>query len=161
MTVNGFTLRQLLVVLLFFALVACSDLDSQPTGDQKDFSTTFLAESKMMQFFAANHPGLTILKFAKADLDNDHRDDLIVIYQIKSNTNEMSVVHHQKGNFKETNAVPAPVSDQVIQFRNIDEKPPLEFILQGRKGAKVGYAIFRVEDGKLTDLFGEGMEDCC
>ncbi len=156
-----FALQQFLMILIVLMLQACSDLDKQSTGNQKDFHPTVLTEIKMMQFFADNHPDLTILKYAQADLDNDGSDDLIVIYQIGSNKNEMTVIYHQKGNYSETNAVPAPVSDQVIQFRNIDEKPPLEFILQGRKGAKVGYAIFRVENGKLTDLFGDGMEDCC
>lgn len=73
----------------------------------------------------------------------------------------MCVIINKGLDFIETNSVPAPVSDQMIQFRDIDRKPPLEFILQGRKGAKAGYAIFRIEQGVLTDLFGEGMEDCC
>lgn len=160
------TARRVLLLLfsLTFALLAlgaCSDPGSPATGDQKDFKATALSGNNMLQFFVDNHSGQTILKYAQADLDNDGRKDLIVIYQVGSGKNQMSVIHHQEGNFKETNAVPAPVSDQVIQLRDIDEKPPVEFILQGRKGAKVGYAIFRLEDGKLTDLFGDGMEDCC
>lgn len=154
-------LLQWIMGIITLVIVACSDQKEQFAGDQKDFSSTILKENSMMQFFADNHPGQTILKYAQADLDNDGREDLIVIYHIGSGKNQMSVIHYQKEKFKETNAVPAPVSDQMIQFRNIDEKPPMEFILQGRKGAKVGYAIFRVEAGQLTDLFGEGMEDCC
>lgn len=115
----------------------------------------------MMQYFAANHSKTTILKYAQADLDNDGKDDLVVIYQIAKAQNQMCIIRNQGGRFAETNAVPAPVSDQLILFRNIDAKPPLEFIVQGRKGAKAGYAIFRIEKGKLIDLFGEGMDDCC
>jgi hypothetical protein len=37
----------------------------------------------------------------------------------------------------------------------------MEFIVQGMKGANVGYAIYRLEGTKLEDLFGEGMKDCC
>ncbi len=114
-----------------------------------------------MRFFAGNHPALLILKYAQADLDNDGMEDLIVIYQIAKDQNEMCVILHHGEGFVESNSVPAPVSDQLIQFKDIDNKPPLEFIVQGRKGSKVGYAIFRFEDGKLADLFGQGMEDCC
>ena len=73
----------------------------------------------------------------------------------------MCVVQDFRGQYRLTNEVPAPVSDQTIELKDIDEEPPMEFIVQGRKGAKVGFAIFRIEDGELVDLFGEGMEDCC
>ena len=49
----------------------------------------------------------------------------------------------------------------MIQLRDIDKKPPMEFIVQGAKGSKMGFAVFRIEENRLVDLFGEGMEDCC
>lgn len=148
--------------LALLSLVYCSDNKDLPApGDQKNYNPTVLQENKMMHSFAEKHPGLAILKYAQADLDNDDREDLIVIYQIAKDQNEMCVIRHTGEGFIESNSVPAPVSDQLIQFKDIDSKPPLEFILQGRKGSKVGYAIFRIEDGKLADLFGQGMEDCC
>jgi hypothetical protein len=73
----------------------------------------------------------------------------------------MLVVLDIKGGYQCTNEVPAPVSNQVITFKDIDDKPPLEFIVQGMKGANIGYAIYRVDGTKLEDLFGEGMKDCC
>ncbi len=149
------------VLLALILPYGCSEKESSTPGDQKDFNRSFLAENRMMQCFVGNHPGKTILKYAQADLDNDGREDLIVIFSVEKGKNMMSVIHYQVVDLVETNTVPAPVSDQMIQFRNIDKKPPLEFILQGRKGARVGYAIFRIEDGKLADLFGEEMEDCC
>ncbi len=154
-------LLKLLVLLFLISVCGCSEKDGPTPGDQKDFDASVLGENQMMQYFVGNHSGQTILKYAQADLDADGREDLIVIFNIAKGKNMMSVIRHQGVDLVETNAVPAPVSDQMIQFKNIDKKPPLEFILQGRKGAKVGYAIFRVEDGKLADLFGEGMEDCC
>ena len=36
----------------------------------------------------------------------------------------------------------------------------MEFVLQGQKGNKVGYGIYRVVDNAPMNLFGEGMEDC-
>ncbi len=157
----GHLLLKLLVLLFLISAYGCSEKDTPTPGDQKDFDASVLGENQMMQYFVGNHPGQTILKYAQADLDNDGRQDLIVIFSIEKGKNMMSVIRYQGVDLVETNAVPAPVSDQMIQFKNIDKKPPLEFILQGRKGAKVGYAIFRVEGGKLADLFGEGMEDCC
>lgn len=115
----------------------------------------------MLRSFVEIHPCFEILKYAQADLNNDGQEDLIVIYQVTKGQNKMCVLLHHGTDLVESNSVPAPVSDQLIQFKNIDNKPPLEFILQGRKGSKVGYAIFRIEDGTLMDLFGEGMEDCC
>lgn len=37
----------------------------------------------------------------------------------------------------------------------------MEFLITGDKNGEVGYAVFRIIDGQITDLFGEGMEDCC
>lgn len=151
----------ILVSIALGALYGCSENRSLSQGDQKDFRLSVLSENRLMRQFAANHPGLTVLKYAQADLDNDGWEDLIVIYRLSPEKNQLCVMCRHGSEVIETNSVPAPVSDQMIQFRNIDEKPPLEFILQGRKGAKVGYAIFRIEEGILTDLFGEGMQDCC
>lgn len=154
-------LSLILMVIITSAVNGCMDNKTALPGDQKDFTPEVLTQNKLMQRFAANHPGLAVLKYARADLDDDGKEDLIVIYRLSPEQNQMCVMHYRGPEVIETNSVPAPVSDQMIQFRNIDEKPPLEFILQGRKGAKVGYAIFRIEKNLLTDLFGEGMEDCC
>lgn len=43
----------------------------------------------------------------------------------------------------------------------MDREPPLEFVLTGEKDGEVGYAIYRIIDGELINLFGENMEDCC
>jgi hypothetical protein len=153
----------LFLAIIFFvlSLLGCSSQDPAATGDQRDFTLSILHDNKMMQFFSANHPGLVILKYAQTDLDNDNREDLIIIYRATKTENRMCVIRQRETGFVESNSVPAPVSDQIIRFKNIDNKLPMEFIVQGRKGAKIGYAIFRVEAGTLTDLFGEGMEDCC
>ncbi|MGB3226282.1 MAG: Cys-Cys-COOH (seleno)protein SaoC [Desulforhopalus sp.] len=161
MSENSLSLLQILTVLLLLSFCGCSEQDPDGNGDQKNFSTSSLYDNKMLQYFADNHPGQTILKYAQADLDDDGREDLIVIYNVEKSKNQMCVIHYNGEDLTATNSVPAPVSDQLITFRDIDEKPPLEFIVQGRKGAKVGYAIFRIEEGILADLFGEGMEDCC
>jgi hypothetical protein len=151
------------LAMFFFvlSLLGCRGQEPTPAGDQKDFTLSILHDNKMMQFFSTNHPGLVILKYAQTDLDNDGKDDLIIIFRKTKDENRMCVIRQQETGFIESNSVPAPVSDQIIRFKDIDNKPPMEFIVQGRKGSKIGYAIFRIEAGTLTDLFGEGMEDCC
>lgn len=152
---------KLLVAVTMLLAAGCADDISPSGGDQKDFSPSVLRENRMLQYFAGASPGMAILKYAQADLDDNGKPDLVVIYHSAAGENRMCVVRSFGADFIATNDVPAPVSDQMIQFRNIDEKPPLEFIVQGRKGAKVGYAIYRIEQGRLIDLFGEGMPDCC
>jgi hypothetical protein len=151
----------LAMILFVLSFLGCRSQEPAAAGDQRDFSLSILHDNKMMQFFSTNHPGLVILKYAQTDLDNDNREDLIVIYRATKAENRMCVIRQQETGFVESNSVPAPVSDQTIRFKNIDNKPPMEFIVQGRKGSKIGYAIFRVEEGTLTNLFGEGMNDCC
>lgn len=154
-------LSMLLPPIILMTVFGCTEKDRAVYGDQKDFSQSVLDENKLMRYFSDKQAGTVILKYAQSDLDNDGKEDVIIIYRVAREKNEMCVIRHGDSGFIQTNSVPAPVADQMIQFRNIDEKPPLEFILQGRKGANVGYAIFRIEEGNLVDLFGEGMENCC
>lgn len=158
---DHFIAAHLIAIVILLFLGGCGQKESVDIGDQKDFTSSFLNESSTMQHFATRHPGQAVLKYAQADLDNDGKTDLIVIYQVQKTKNEMCVIHYRESMLVETNSLPAPASDQMIRFKDIDGKSPLEFILQGRKGAKVGYAIFRIENGRLIDIFGDGMEDCC
>ena len=80
---------------------------------------------------------------------------------VSEQKNMMRVILDLDEGFLATNEVPAPIEDQIIQFKDIDKKPPMEFIVQGSKGNKTGFAVFRIENNQLVDLFGEGMEDCC
>ena len=43
----------------------------------------------------------------------------------------------------------------------MDKEPELEFLITGEKDGQVGYAVYRIMDGAIVDLYGEGMEDCC
>lgn len=147
------------IALLLF--LACSHEDATTSGDQHDYSPQALNDNKMLQAFVAGHPGQEILKYAEADINSDGRQDLLLIYRLNKDENRMCLMVNGANAIIESNSLPAPVSDQSVRFKDIDNKPPLEFIVQGRKGAMVGYAIFRFEDGVLLDLFGEGFESCC
>jgi hypothetical protein len=151
--------------LLFFlsgalalSALGCRDRD---VGTTLKVNRSVPEKNKLLEYFAGQHPGNPIVKYALGDIDNNGRADLIVIYRVGAGKNMMRALLDKGDSYEFTNEVPAPVSDQVIEFKDIDEKPPLEFIVQGRKGAKIGFAIFRLVNGRLVDLFGEGMADCC
>lgn len=98
----------------------------------------------------------------EGDVNDDGEIDLVLLYVNQDHNNTMCVLlRSPHGGYTATNEHKAPVSNQSVIFRNIDDKPPLEFIVQGMKGAKSGFAIYRIESGTLIDVFGEGMEDCC
>lgn len=152
----------LICLLVYIATCGCgkTSVDEKDYGKKSVLSATG-EPSPCLSFFTSTHPGKEVIKFAAADLDGDNTEDLVVIYRESGEKNSMLVVLDKKGEYLCTNDVPAPVSNQVIAFKDIDDKPPLEFIVQGMKGANFGYAIYRVEGTRLEDLFGEGMKDCC
>lgn len=148
----------LFCILLGFFTGGCNarNADNTPGGD-----VGVKNDNPALHYFIATHPDKEVIKCASGDINNDTIEDLVVIYRESKEKNSMLVVTEQKGQYQCTNEVPAPVSNQQIQFKDIDQKPPVEFIVQGMRGANVGYAIYRVEGTKLEDLFGEGMKDCC
>ena len=145
------------LLLLALAQSACSGV---PSGGNLDVVAA-PQNHPLRQFFVAQNPQWPLIKCVAGDLNNDGREDLIVIYQIAPDTNRMVVVIDRIDGYVMTNAVPAPVSHQQVQFRDIDHKPPLEFIVRGMKGNQAGMAIYRVTGESLENLFGEGMSDCC
>ncbi len=152
--------QRILVMLLGTALmiVSCSDRRENKASNQ---AIDRSLGGTLLQHFEQTYPGLELIKIARNDLNGDGRGDLIVMYRVSGEKNMMRVILDLGDGFLATNEVPAPMEDQIIQFRDIDKKPPLEFIVQGSKGNKTGFAVFRIEDNQLVDLFGEGMEDCC
>jgi hypothetical protein len=60
-----------------------------------------------------------------------------------------------------TKPILAPKEDAVITFRDIDKKDEMEVMISGSKNGNLGYAIYRLQDDKFIDLFGEDMEACC
>ncbi|NSW87456.1 MAG: hypothetical protein HPY84_14160 [Syntrophobacteraceae bacterium] len=145
----------------FFVCAVVGGCGEQTGEDGAAGRQQFAESCEMLRHFVQTHPNTTIVKFDQEDLNHDGRVDLVVMYRMSEEKNMMRVVLDLGGSYFETNEVPAPHSNQVIQFRDIDGKPPMEFIVQGMKGAKVGFAVFRIEENQLVDLFGEGMEDCC
>jgi len=145
---------------LLMLLITCgcngATTENQPSPNREGLNT-----NRLLQYFITKNPGKEVIQYGSKDLNNDGREDVVIIYKVSKEKNMMCVILDMEENYVVTNEVPAPVSNQVIQFKDIDDKPPMEFIVHGRKGAKVGYAVYRIEKGQIVDLFGEGMADCC
>lgn len=118
-------------------------------------------DNELLQYFISQHPDNQVLKCGYEDVDDDGRKDLVVIYYKAKRSNGMVVILDKGDEYLVTKEVPAPIDNQKIEFRDIDDKGPIEFIVSGSKDGRFGYAIFRVEELEVKDLFGEGMEDCC
>ena len=151
--------------------------DGTRVGRELDYAPNVDDDNKILQAFKAVYPNATVLAACKEDLTDDGLDDLVVIYNTNSKeTDEYSetttlvnggyirmVVGLDSGdgeNYVFSAPVPSPIENQKIKFQNIDKEAEMEFILQGQKGSKVGYGIYRVIDGALVNLFAEGLEEC-
>lgn len=149
--------------------------DGSRVGRNLSYAETVPEDNKILEAFYEQFPTATMLVACEEDLTNDGKKDLVVIYntpeadEASKNTALVNGGHIRLtvmidlGNgeeYKYTEPIPAPIENQKIQFQNIDKADEMEFVLQGQKGTKVGYGIFRVIDGKTMNLFGEGMEEC-
>jgi hypothetical protein len=149
--------------------------DGSRVGRNLSYAETVPEDNKILEAFYEQFPTATMLVACEEDLTNDGKKDLVVIYntpeadEASNNTALVNGGHIRLtvmidlGNgeeYKHTEPIPAPIENQKIQFQNIDKADEMEFVLQGQKGTKVGYGIFRVIDGKTMNLFGEGMEEC-
>ncbi len=116
--------------------------------------------NELLAYFREKYPENKVIKCGYEDVTNDGEKDLVVIYNIKKGKNGMKVVVGGE-ECSISNEAPAPVEDQTIKFKNIDDKDEIEFIVSGSKNGNVGYAIFRLQQMEPVNLFGQDMEDCC
>ena len=113
-------------------------------------------------WYQEQEPDREILLACAADITADGLEDMVVIYRAERNTAQaVALLAREEGGYTLTPAIPAPQQHQKIRFFNMDHDPELEFLMTGDKNGEVGYAVFRILDGAIVDLFGEGMEDCC
>ena len=98
------------------------------------------------------------------DVTDDGLKDLVVVYHNpeEGKINWMvGLLNRGDGTYDITLPTRAPIENQAIRFFDMDREGAMEFIIAGEKDGQVGYAIYRVIDGELIDLFGENMEECC
>ena len=89
-------------------------------------------------------------------------DDLLIVYYVDPESNKIvGLLSQPDSSVAITQSEPAPIENALIEFKDIDKTPPMEFILSGNKGSYVGYGVFRIVDDMIFNLFGSDMDDCC
>ncbi|WP_099188975.1 Cys-Cys-COOH (seleno)protein SaoC [Tepidibacter mesophilus] len=147
------TLNIVFMVLILIILGGCSEVKENDIGIEKD--------NPLLNYFEEWNPDNMVIKCAYEDVDNNNTKDLVVVYSVSKDKNKMKIVIDNNGKYEFTEEVDAPRENQNIKFKNIDAKDQIEIIVSGSKNGAVGYAIFRVVDMKIINLFGQDMEDCC
>lgn len=150
----------ILILLLF--LTGCSGgVPEEVTAPGEEGSAAIATDHRLYKHFLAAHGEKTPLLTGVNDINNDGREDLIVIYQDTPGTNKMIAIWEVNGEVTVSEPTPAPVENYRIEWRDIDKKAPIELVVSGSKGVNFGYAIYRWENGNFVNLFGEGMDNCC
>lgn len=152
-------LKTAIIIVIIIVLIFLGYVQSSKKLGDGDKAIDF-KKNKLYIAFTEEFPDREVILCEGGDFTNDGIEDLIVIYKEKKHT-EMLVVVGDENKVMYTNSVKAPVENQAIELRNIDEKDEVEFVVSGSKAGNVGYGIFRVENMILKDLFGEGMDACC
>ncbi|HHU33213.1 MAG: Cys-Cys-COOH (seleno)protein SaoC [Zhaonellaceae bacterium] len=127
----------------------------------KDYAPMVADDNPALQFFREKFPEREVVLACEEDITDDQLQDLLVIYRENEHTRLVVLIAQDDGDWYISPEIPAPVENQKIRFKNIDKEAEMEFIISGEKEGAVGYAVFRMIDGEIKDLFGEGMEDCC
>lgn len=115
----------------------------------------------LLEEFRLRHPERTILLACSESITRDDVPDLVVISQLGDDISTIALYNGADGVLLETPPIPAPRENQHIRFFNMDNLGEIETLITGEKNGQVGYAIYRIMDGEMINLFGEGMEDCC
>lgn len=115
----------------------------------------------LLKEFCSRYPDRTVLLACAEDITDDGIEDLVVISRLDSDISTIALYTDETGTLVETPPIPGPRENQHIRFFNMDKVAEIETLITGEKNGQVGYAIYRIMDGQMINLFGEGMEDCC
>lgn len=145
-----------IIFSIFITLVCCK------YNDKNYIDTDNIKNIELYKEYMNKYKNKEILTFLEGDFNGDNISDLIIIYRESNNSNKLIGLYtNEKGKILMTNPIPAPIENYVIKFYNIDEKEPQEFLVSGNKGANIGFAVYRLENGEFISLFESGMERCC
>lgn len=148
--------RLFIIFSIFITLVCCK------YNDKNYIDTGNIKNIELYKEYMNKYKNKEILTFLEGDFNGDNISDLIIIYRESNNSNKLIGLYtNEKGKILMTNPIPAPIENYVIKFYNIDEKEPQEFLVSGNKGANIGFAVYRLENGEFISLFESGMERCC
>ena len=157
----------ILVVIIVISIILLSFLRKH----LKETSKTYLRNSETFAKPVQNNNEL-LIEFKKMfkerkvilaceeDINSDNFKDLVVISKLKDEISTIAILKIQD-KYETTIPIPAPRENQYMKFFDMDKNGTMEILITGEKKGQVGYAIYKYEEGKLIDIFGEGMEDCC
>ena len=144
-------------------------------GRDLEYAPNVAEDHWILQKFKEAYPDVKVLLACEEDLTDDGLKDLVVIFNTPEKDEHTAYSTIVDGGYIRltvaidsgdgttyafSEPIPAPIENQRIQFQNVDKTDENEFVLQGQKGAKVGYGIYRIIDGAPINLFGEGLEEC-
>ena len=118
------------------------------------------SDSPLLEYFKEAYPDNEIVLLLKGDCNADGIDDLVIVYKADENHNHQVTVFSHEGGYKLSPPIPAPFQDVALEWKDIDNLPPVELVVSGRRGIHHGLGVFRFVDGEWVDLFG-GMDECC
>ena len=156
------------VVIAFFLSQYVAEKNEKSTGSRREriYAPMVEDDNAALVAFQQENPQRKVVLACEEDVTNDTLKDLLIIYKEDDPTEGeitrlVVSIAQQDGSYTYTEPIPAPIENQGIQFKNINEEAEMEFIVSGEKDGAAGYAIYRMIDGQPMDLFGNGMEDCC
>jgi hypothetical protein len=117
--------------------------------------------SPVFAYWQKQFPGAEWASLAKADLNNDGRDDLVVVYNQGNEKFFFVAVEDLPTGYQITEPTPAPVEDQVVKIMDLSGWSQHQFSVSGRKDDVVGMAIFVVDNHKVLMLYTSAYGDCC
>ena len=147
--------RYTVILGLMFNLVGCNPVISPANPIKPDIAST-----PALEYWQGENTYAPVI-WAEEDVNGDSRQDTILIYQTASDKCMMCAISNTSQGFLISQSIKAPIENQTISFKEIDEKPPTEIIVSGSKNGKIGYGILRLENDQLIDIFGDSMKDCC
>lgn len=150
----------LLRALLLLAFLLAFPGPGVAPGGAEDVSLP-VTSHPLVAVFRESLPDREILLTTLGDCNADGIEDLVVVYREDRDKNHMVAVYSDGGSFSISAPVRAPLENCRLQWRDIDEVPPVELLVSGQKGIYIGYAVFRFVDGEWISLFGDGMDGCC
>lgn len=145
-----------IILSIFIVLISCEH------NNENDIDLNNIRNTELYKEYMNRYKNKEILTFLEGDFSGDNISDLIIIYRESNNSNKLIGIYtDEKGKVLMTNPIPAPIENYIVKFYNIDEREPQEFLVSGQKGANIGFAVYRLENGEFISLFENGMGRCC
>lgn len=146
---------RILFALCFCIFISCNDNTEYMKNAEG------INNKELYKEYVKKYSDNELLTFLEGDFNGDNIDDLIIIYKESEYSNKLIGIYKDSNKILMTTPIPAPIENYIIKFYNIDEKVPNEILVSGKKGANIGFAVYRLENGELISLFENGMEKCC